>query len=288
MTQAGTWQAMGCDLLVPGRTAVMGILNVTPDSFSDGGRFHQPERAVAHALDLVEQGADIIDIGGESTRPGARPVSAAEEIDRVVPVIEQLARATRAVLSIDTMKAETARAALAAGARVVNDVSGLTHDAAMAGVVAASGAGLVLMHMQGQPRTMQDQPHYVDVAGEVGSFLAGQVDRAVAAGIPRANIAVDPGIGFGKTLEHNLGLLRALPQLARATGRPLLLGVSRKRWIGDITGRAVADRLAGSLAALAWCIQHGARIIRVHDVKESCDAARLVDRLNGTEGIECR
>lgn len=288
MTQAGTWQARGRDILTPGRTAIMGILNVTPDSFSDGGRYHDPAVAVARALAMVEQGADIIDVGGESTRPGAQPVSAAEEIDRVVPVIEQLARATGAVLSIDTMKAETARAALAAGAHVVNDVSGLTHDAAMAGVVAVSGAGLVLMHMQGQPRTMQDQPQYQDVVGEIGAFLAGQVTRAVAAGIPADHLAVDPGIGFGKSLEHNLDLLRALPQLATATGRPLLLGVSRKRWIGQITGREVDDRLAGSLGALAWCIQHGARIIRVHDVKESCDAARLVDRLNDTEGFACR
>jgi len=147
---------------------------------------------------------------------------------------------------------------------------------------------LVLMHMQGQPRTMQDQPQYQDVVGEIGAFLAGQVTRAVAAGIPADHLAVDPGIGFGKSLEHNLDLLRALPQLATATGRPLLLGVSRKRWIGQITGREVDDRLAGSLGALAWCIQHGASIIRVHDVKESCDAARLVDRLNDTEGFACR
>ncbi|HMO03479.1 MAG TPA: dihydropteroate synthase [Kiritimatiellia bacterium] len=288
MTQAGTWQAMGRNVLVPGRTAIMGILNVTPDSFSDGGRFVDPDQAVVRALAMVEEGADIIDVGGESTRPGADPVSIEEEIRRVVPVIARLSHQSDVLISVDTRRAPVACNALAAGAHIVNDVSGLGHDREMAAAIRAFDAGLVLMHMQGQPRTMQDQPRYEDVVGEVGSFLAGQVARAIASGIPAERIAVDPGIGFGKTLDHNLELLRALPQLAAATGRPLLLGVSRKRWIGQITGREVDDRLAGSLAALAWCIQQGARIIRVHDVKESCDAARLVDRLKSTEGMECR
>lgn len=266
----------------------MAVLNVTPDSFSDGGRFLDPARAIDRAHELLAAGADILDIGGESTRPGSDPVPAAEELDRVLPVIEALAQQPGLLLSIDTAKAAVARAALAAGAHIVNDVTGLAGDPAMLSVVRDTGAGLVVMHMKGTPKTMQADPQYGDVVGEVGGFLAGQVRAAVSQGIPAEGMVVDPGIGFGKRLEHNLALLRGLPELARATGRPVLVGVSRKRWIGEITGRDVADRLAGSLAAMAFAIARGARIIRVHDAKESCDVARMIDTLRNTEGDRCR
>jgi dihydropteroate synthase len=274
-----TWKAREHEVLIDQHTVIMGVLNVTPDSFSDGGRHADTDRAVARGLEMVEQGARIIDVGGESTRPGSDPVSAAEEIARVVPVIERLAGRTAALISIDTTKASVARAALQAGAHIVNDVSGLTLDPEMAGVVREFDAGLVIMHMRGSPKSMQVDPRYDDVVGEVASFLAAQVQAACRAGIAVEQIVVDPGIGFGKTLEHNLALIRHLPRLAEATGRPVLVGLSRKRWIGAITGREVDDRLAGSLAAMAFAIERGARIIRAHDVKESCDVARMIDTL---------
>jgi len=278
------WLVRGRDVLADSRTCIMGVLNVTPDSFSDGGRHSNADRAVRHGLDMVEQGATIIDVGGESTRPGSEPVSAAEETARVVPVIQGLADSTDALISIDTTKASVARAALEAGAHIVNDVSGLTFDPEMSGAVKEFEAGLIIMHMLGRPASMQENPRYDDVVREVAEFLSGQIEMARRVGIPAERIAVDPGIGFGKTLEHNLRLLRNLPELAEVTGRPLLVGMSRKRWIGEITGRDVDDRLAGSLAALAYAIDHGARIIRVHDVKESCDVARMIDTLRLTEG----
>lgn len=279
-----TWRARGRMVLVDHRTSIMGVLNVTPDSFSDGGLHAVTERAVRHGLDMVEQGATIIDVGGESTRPGSEPVSADEESTRVIPVIQRLVGSTDALISIDTTKASVARAALEAGAHIVNDVSGLTFDPEMVGVVKEYDAGLVLMHMLGTPKSMQENPRYGDVVREVSEFLSGQIEMARLAGIPADRIAVDPGIGFGKTLDHNLDLLRNLPRLTEATGRPLLVGMSRKRWIGEITGRGVDDRLAGSLAALAYAIDHGARIIRVHDVKESCDVAHMIDTVRLTEG----
>lgn len=281
---APAWWVNGRNVLVDHRTCIMGVLNVTPDSFSDGGYHADAGRAVRRGLDMVEQGAAIIDIGGESTRPGSEPVSAAEETSRVVPVIQLLTASTDALLSVDTTKASVARAALEAGAHIVNDVSGLTGDPEMSGVVREFNAGLVIMHMRGKPKSMQVDPRYDDVVREVAEFLSGQVEAAGLAGIPKDRIAVDPGIGFGKTLAHNLALVRNLPVLAEVTGRPLLVGMSRKRWIGEITGRGVDDRLAGSLAALAYAISHGARIIRVHDVKESCDVARMIDTLKTTEG----
>jgi dihydropteroate synthase len=250
---------------------VMGIVNVTPDSFSDGGRFARSEAAVAHAGSLLEAGADILDVGGESTRPGAEPVSADEELGRIMPVIEALA-GSGAVLSVDTMKAAVARRAVAAGAHIVNDVSALTADRDMAGVVRDTGAGVVLMHMQGAPRTMQAAPRYDDVVGEVSSFLQARLRDLEQAGIPRDAMAVDPGIGFGKTAEHNLALLAGLRTLARL-GRPVVVGCSRKRFLGEVTGRAVGERLAGSLAAAAVAVFLGAHVVRVHDVAESRDAA---------------
>jgi dihydropteroate synthase len=250
------------------RPLLMGIVNVTPDSFSDGGRFLDPRAAVAHARELIEQGADILDIGAESTRPGAQPVGAAEEIGRLRPVLDAL-RDSPVPISVDTMKPEVMRAALDLGAAMINDVAALAAPGAL-DVVAASECGVCLMHMQGEPRSMQAAPHYDDVVGEVKAFLAARVEACLRAGIARERIVVDPGLGFGKTVEHNFELLRGLPQLAQL-GRPLLVGWSRKSSLGKITGRAPQDRLAASLAAALLALQRGARILRVHDVKETRD-----------------
>lgn len=258
----------------------MGILNVTPDSFSDGGKFLAVETAVAHALQMAADGADIIDVGGESTRPGARPVPAEEETARTVPVIRMLRERTDALISIDTRKAEVARAALAAGADIINDVSALS-DPGMAELAAETGAGVVLMHMQGSPETMQAAPRYGDVTAEVRAFLEERMALAAAQGVAAEQIALDPGIGFGKTDAHNIALLNGIPALA-AAGRPVLIGASRKGFIGRLLGREADERLAGSLAAAVYAALRGAHVLRVHDVKESCDAARLVDRLRGT------
>ena len=261
------------------RTLIMGILNVTPDSFSDGGNYSDVTAAVDRALAMVAEGADIIDIGGESTRPGAKAVSLADEIKRTVPVIKQIRAQSDIPISIDTTKAEVARQALAAGADIVNDVSALEADPMMAGVVARNRAGAVLMHMRGNPRTMQTAPTYDQVACEIQSYLQRQINVAEQAGIGRDQIVIDPGIGFGKTVEHNLELMRHLPDLA-GCGCPLLIGVSRKSFIGHVLLRENADeRLAGSLGAAAWAVLHGVHILRVHDVIETCDVCRMLDRL---------
>jgi dihydropteroate synthase len=246
---------------------VMGIVNVTPDSFSDGGLFLQAEAAIEHGRALVAQGAEIVDVGGESTRPGAEPVSAAEELERVQPVIEGLAgEGAGAQISIDTSKAVVARAALEAGASLVNDVSALRADPQMAGVVADSGAECCLMHMLGEPRTMQRDPRYGDVVDDVKRFLEERLAFAVREGIAERRVLLDPGIGFGKTVEHNLELLRRLDELS-SLGRPIVIGTSRKSFLGRIAGEASAsERLAGTLATNVLALERGASIFRVHDV----------------------
>jgi dihydropteroate synthase len=266
------------------RTALMGIINVTPDSFYDGGKRLDPGKAITDGIGWVEAGADILDVGGESTRPGARPVSTEEELERVLPVVRGLRRALTAPISIDTYKAQVAQAALAEGADIVNDISALRFDPRMAGVVAAEKVPVVLMHMQGTPRTMQTEPHYHDVLEDVKDFLAEQIHYAIAAGVERENIIVDPGIGFGKTLAHNLTLLRGLSALA-VLGQPLLVGASRKAFIGKILGAEPDGRLEGSLAAAVAAVFGGARIIRAHDVKETLKAIRVADsiRFGGSE-----
>jgi dihydropteroate synthase len=275
------WRCGERTLPLVARTLVMGIVNVTPDSFSDGGLFMDTEDAVKHGIRLLDEGADLLDVGGESTRPGSEPVDPVAERDRVLPVIEGLRReAPDAVLSIDTRKASVAREAIAAGADVVNDV-GAGADPDMFGVVAAAGAGLILMHMQGDPKTMQEDPRYDDVVAEVRSFLAERIEAAVAAGIGRDRLCVDPGIGFGKRLDHNLELLRSLRSFGDL-GVPVAVGVSRKRFIGEITGvDDPADRLEGSLAAAVWCASHGASVVRVHDVRPTVRAVRIVDAIAG-------
>jgi dihydropteroate synthase len=267
-----------------GRTALMGVLNVTPDSFSDGGRYFEIDKAVARGMELVEEGADIVDVGGESTRPGARAVTLAEELDRVIPVIRELRRATSVPISIDTYKAEVARAALAAGADMINDVSALGFDPAMSALAAGEEVPVVLMHMQGVPRTMQDNPYYVDVLGEVKSYLKGRMEAAIRAGIKSDHIIVDPGIGFGKTLAHNLALLRGLPRIVELDA-PVLVGLSRKTFIGKILGVEPEGRLVGSLAAAVAAVLGGANILRVHDVKESREALRVADAIRSAGGI---
>lgn len=265
-----------------GSGAIMGVLNVTPDSFSDGGRYLGVDEAVAHGLAMVEAGAAIIDLGGESTRPGADPVPADEQIRRTRPVIETLRRRTGVVISIDTTLAGVAAAALEAGADIVNDVSGLRGDPAMAGVCAAAGAGVVVMHMQGEPRTMQVAPVYQDVVAEVRSFFAAQAASAVAAGIDPAALVFDPGIGFGKSLEHNLALLRAVGSLAPSPGRPMLLGVSRKSFIGRVLGSEdPADRAWATVALTSLGREKGARVFRVHDVAPNGQALRLTEAVLG-------
>lgn len=258
-------------------TLVMGVLNVTPDSFSDGDRHAEAEAAVCRGLEMLAEGADLVDVGGESTRPGAAPVEAAEELRRVIPVVRDLA-AAGAVVSIDTAKAEVAVAALAAGAAVVNDVTALG-DPGMAGVVASAGSGLVLLHMQGTPRTMQDDPRYEDVVAEVARFLADKAAAAEAAGIEPSCICLDPGIGFGKGLEHNLALLRGVPDLV-AFGYPVMVGASRKRFLAGILGPLPpAERDAASSAAQVMAIAGGAAVIRVHNVVVGLQTARVADAI---------
>jgi dihydropteroate synthase len=249
----------------------MGVLNVTPDSFSDGGRFLDPGRAVEHGLALLAEGADILDVGGESTRPGALALAPEEELARVLPVVAGLRERSRAPISIDTTHASVARAALEAGATIVNDVSAGRGDPAMLPLVAERGAGFVAMHMQGSPRDMQRAPHYADVLGEVRAFLRERIAAALAAGIGRAGLWIDPGIGFGKTLEHNLALLAGLRSLVEL-GQPLLVGVSRKSFVAALEQReglrasAAHERLGGTLAASLWAARAGASVLRAHDV----------------------
>jgi dihydropteroate synthase len=254
---------------------VMGVLNVTPDSFSDGGRWLDPAAAVAHGLELAAAGAAVVDVGGESTRPGAEPVAEAEELRRVVPVVEALAPRTR--VSIDTRKAAVAEAAIAAGATLVNDVSASLHE-----VAAAGGVGWVAMHMRGDPRTMQDAPRYDDVVSEVRDFLLSCADRAERAGVDE--VWIDPGIGFGKTVAHNLALLKHLRVLVD-TGRPVLVGTSRKSFLGTIAGGAAAgDRLEGTIATSVWAMVEGASMVRSHDVGPAVQAARLVGAVVAGDG----
>jgi dihydropteroate synthase len=262
------------------RVWLMGIVNVTPDSFSDGGRYLDTGKAVDRGLELVAAGADIIDVGGESTRPGSRPVPKAEEAGRVLPVVEGLRRQTRALISVDTTKAAVAGAALEAGADIVNDTSAFRFDPAMPGVVARAGAGVVLMHMRGTPLTMQAAPRYDDLVGEIAAFLADRIRLAGAAGIPEERIIVDPGIGFGKTVEHNLELLRRQADFI-ALGRPLLLGFSRKAFLGALLGLPPDERLEGTIAAAVLSVERGAHILRVHDVGPVARAVRAAEAVLG-------
>jgi dihydropteroate synthase len=256
------------------RPQVMGIVNVTPDSFSDGGAHDTTETAVAHAMKLVEEGADLLDIGGESTRPGAEEVSVEEELRRVIPVIERLAKQTSLPISIDTSKPEVMRAAIAAGAGMVNDVYALRREGAL-DAAAALGVPVVLMHMLGEPRSMQQAPDYDDVVGDVHRFLAERLFAAEMSGIAKKNLVVDPGFGFGKNTQHNLALLAQLERFVEL-GMPVLAGLSRKRTIGEITGREAArDRVAGSVAAHLIAAQRGAMILRVHDVAATVDALKV-------------
>ncbi len=259
----------------------MGVLNVTPDSFSDGNRYTRPDVAIEHGRRMWEEGAAIIDVGGESTRPGAEPVDAEEERRRVLPVIEGLQSCIHAsdarpagLISIDTCKASVAEAALAAGAHIVNDVSALTGDDRMAQVVRAAGAGAVLMHMRGEPRTMQDDPRYDDVVRDVVSYLDARVSAAQNVGIARECLAIDPGIGFGKTTDHNLQLLQGLSAFI-AIGLPVVVGLSRKRFLGKITGRETGARPAAGVAANVYSAWQGASVLRVHDVAETMDAIKM-------------
>jgi len=264
------------------RTFIMGILNVTPDSFSDGGRFYAADKAVEHGLRMAEDGADIIDVGGESSRPGADPVSAEEELARVLPVIEKLAGLVEIPLSVDTTKAAVAQAAVAAGAEIVNDISAMTLDTRMAGTIAESGAAVVLMHMRGLPKDMQTGDlTYRDLIADVMAYLRARLEEAKAAGIAPERIVVDPGIGFGKTAEDNLKILKHLDRF-RALGRPVMTGVSRKSFIGRLTGDDTGERLEGTAAAVAAAILNGSAIIRVHDVKAMKKVAALCDAICGS------
>ena len=262
----------------PRPVLLMGIVNVTPDSFSDGGKFSSPAAAVAHARELVAQGAEILDIGGESTRPGAAPVSEAEELRRVIPVIEELAATTKVALSIDTMKPAVARAALAAGASIVNDVGANRLDNAMGKIVAEFRAGYIAMHAQGSPQTMQNNPVYADVVREVDEFFAAQLEKLAAAGVAAEQVILDPGIGFGKTLEHNLQLLAALRRFGNFH-RPVLLGVSRKSFMEKFSGAGLNQRLPASLACATLAVASGVQLIRTHDVVETVQAVRLAEAI---------
>lgn len=274
------WSGRGFTFDLDQRTIVMGILNVTPDSFSDGDRFFDQQLAVEHALQMAEEGADILDIGGESSRPGAKPVNADEELSRVLPVIKAVCASSDVPISIDTSKPEVAKEALAAGAVIINDVTALSASG-MAEMAATSDAGLVLMHMKGEPRTMQQNPQYDDLLGEIGLFLQKSAGKALAAGVKKERIVIDPGVGFGKTLDHNLQLIRHLRSFADL-GYPVLVGPSRKRFIGDLTGKDINERLYGTIAAVVAAVMAGARIVRVHDVAPVVDALRVAEAIAGT------
>src|SRR5579875_1227046 len=281
------WQLRDRTLTPGAPPLILGIVNVTPDSFSDGGQFLDADAAVAHGLNLVEQGADLLDIGGESTRPGSLPVPLEEELSRVIPVVRRLAALTSTPLSVDTNKAEVARQALEAGAHVINDVTALRGDPRMAEVVRSYGAGIILMHMQGTPATMQIAPHYEDVVAEVTDFLQARLQTCLDLGIAASQVVLDPGIGFGKTAKHNLQLLAHLEALQRL-GRPVCLGVSRKGFLGKMLNRPLQQRLASSLAAACYALVRGsAQILRVHDVAETRDVVVLVNALRecGERGL---
>lgn len=259
------------------RTLIMGILNVTPDSFSDGGAYPDADAAIEHAIEMERDGADIIDIGGESTRPGSDPISAAEEIERVVPVIRELSKAVSIPISIDTYKADVAAAALDAGALIVNDISGGTFDSNMPSLLVERRCPAIIMHIKGAPKEMQLKPEYKDLMGEVFAYLRERTDALIAAGMDRQLLIIDPGFGFGKTAEHNLEILRRLREL-KSLGYPILIGTSRKSTIGKILGGApISERLEGTAATVAIAIANGADIVRVHDVKEMARVARMAD-----------
>jgi dihydropteroate synthase len=277
--QQREWHLRDKILHVGRKPLVMGIVNVTPDSFSDGGRFAATDAAVAHGLELVHEGADLLDIGGESSRPGATPVPLEEELARVVPVVSGLANTTHVPLSVDTCKAEVAHEALLAGAHVINDITALRGDPAIAAEVRAFGAGVILMHMQGAPATMQANPTYTNVVCEVGAFLEERLQAATELGIGPQRVVLDPGIGFGKTAAHNFQLLARLEEFQRL-GRPVCLGVSRKGFLGKLLRRDVGERPAGSLAAVCFALARGAvQVVRVHDVAATRDAVDLFARL---------
>jgi dihydropteroate synthase len=270
------WHLSDRILRIDRRPLVMGIVNVTPDSFSDGGQHATTEPAIAHGLRLIQDGADLLDIGGESTRPGAAPVPLEEELRRVVPVVERLASQTTVPLSVDTSKAEVARRCLEAGAHIINDVTALAGDPQMLAVARQHGCGVILMHMQGTPQTMQQAPHYENVLSEIGDFFQERLKAARAGGILEQRIVFDPGIGFGKKGKHNLEILAHLAEFQRF-GRPVCLGVSRKAFIGQILQRPVEQRLAGSLAAVLFAqSQNAVQIVRVHDVRETHDAVEIL------------
>ncbi len=281
--KALTWQpwfsAKGREIHYKRRPLIMGVVNVTTDSFYDGGRYVESERAIAHALELVEQGADIIDLGGESTRPGACPVSEQDELAHVIPVVKGLVHRVSVPISIDTSKSRVAEVALDYGASIINDVSALRQDPAMASVIARFDAAVVLMHMQGTPQTMQQSPQYSDVVGEVVRFLEGRVQMALRAGIAGTNILLDPGFGFGKLVNHNLDLLDGLSAIA-ALNRPVLVGLSRKAFIGNVVERPVEHREWGTAAAVALAVDRGAHILRVHDVAMMIDVVKMAAALN--------
>jgi dihydropteroate synthase len=258
------------------RTHVMGILNVTPDSFSDGGQFFRRERAIEQGLAMAQDGADVIDVGGESTRPYSERITKEEELDRVIPVIEGLKRELRIPISVDTLKADVAKEALRAGASMVNDISALRFDPGMTAVVAEANIPVILMHMRGTPDTMQDKPVYTNLIEEIIDFLEAAVDRAVQGGIRREMVIVDPGIGFGKTFDHNLEIIRELSRF-RCLGRPVLVGSSRKAFIGYILNRPAGERDTGTMATVAAAVMNGAHMVRVHDVKRAVETVRVID-----------
>lgn len=282
-TEHHLWQLTDRLLDLSRRPLIMGIVNITPDSFSDGGQHFQTDQAISHAHKLIEDGADILDIGGESTRPGSMSVSTEEEWQRVGPVLSALVKQTSVPLSIDTSKAEIARRSVDLGVPIINDVTALTGDPDMPKVAMDARAAVVLMHMLGQPRTMQQAPQYTDVVQDIRTYLQHRLDQLQQSGLDLSRTVIDPGIGFGKTFEHNLELLARLPEFA-TLGRPLCLGVSRKSFLGTITGRAAEERINGSVAVACYAMtMRSAHILRVHDVKETYDAVRVLQAIMGVE-----
>ncbi len=260
------------------RTLIMGAINITPDSFSDGGMYFQPDKAVARALEMVEEGADLIDIGGESTRPGSRPLDPGEELRRIVPVIRKVATQTDIPISVDTKKARVAREALEAGGQLINDVSALRSDPEMGDIIASHGVPVVLMHMRGTPETMQQEIHYVSLISEIAQYLRQSMDLACRVGVDPEKIIIDPGIGFGKTVDHNLALIKHLNQF-RTLGRPILIGTSRKSFIGKVLNLDVTEREEGTMASVAASILNGAHMVRVHNVRNAVRVAQLTDAI---------